>query len=190
MSHFYSMIMRMKYIERWGLMRNTQKETLSEHSLEVAFIAHALAIIKNRRLSGNVNPDRAAVCALFHDTSEILTGDLPTPIKYYSDEIKTVYKQIESVAGKQLCELLPEDLKPDYLEIFNNEDKEIEAIVKAADKISALIKCITEIEAGNREFLEAEKSTRKAIENLHLPEADIFMEEFLDSFSLSLDELN
>lgn len=189
MSHFYSMIMRMKYIERWGLMRNTQKETLSEHSLEVAFIAHALAIIKNRRLSGNANPDRAAVCALFHDTSEILTGDLPTPIKYYSDEIKTVYKQIESVAGKQLCELLPEDLKPDYLEIFNNEDKEIEAIVKAADKISALIKCITEIEAGNREFLEAEKSTRKAIENLHLPEADIFMEEFLESFSLPLDNI-
>lgn len=188
-SHFYSMITRMKYIERWGLMRNTQRETLSEHSLEVAFVAHALAVIKNRRLGGSVDADRAAVVAMFHDTSEILTGDLPTPIKYYSDEIKDVYKKIESVAGEQLCSLLPEDLRDDFFDIYKCEDKEILNIVKAADKISALIKCINEISAGNREFLQAEKSTRKAISDMALPEADIFMEEFLESFTLPLDDL-
>lgn len=189
MSHFYSMISRMKYIERWGLMRNTQKETLSDHTLEVAFIAHALAVIKNRRLGGQVDAERAAVVALFHDTSEILTGDLPTPIKYYSEEIKSAYKQIEDIAGRQLCSLLPEDLKPEFDGIFSCEDEEILGIVKAADKISALIKCITEISAGNRDFIQAEKSTRKAIKNMHLPEADIFMKEFLESFTLPLDNL-
>ena len=189
MSHFYSMITRMKYIERWGLMRNAQKETLSDHTLEVAFIAHALAVIKNRRLNGNVNADRAAVLALFHDTSEILTGDLPTPIKYYSEEIKSAYKRIEEIAGKQLCDLLPEDLKPEFDEIFSCCDEELLNIVKAADKISALIKCITEISAGNRDFIQAEKSTRKAIKNMHLPEADIFLKEFLESFTLPLDDI-
>lgn len=188
-SHFYSMISRMKYIERWGLMRNTQRETLSEHSLEVAFVAHALAVIKNRRLGGNVNAERAAVIAMFHDTSEILTGDLPTPIKYYSDEIKDVYKKIEGIAGDKLCSMLPDDLREDFSSIYNCEDEEICRIVKAADKISALIKCVNELAAGNREFLQAEKSTRKAIADMALPEADIFIEEFLESFSLPLDDL-
>ena len=188
-SHFYSMISRMKYIKRWGLMRNTREESLYEHSLEVAFIAHALALINNRRLGGSINADRAAVVAMFHDTTEILTGDLPTPIKYYSPEISSVYKQIESVAGEQLQELLPEDLKPDFSEIYECNDEEILAIVKAADKISALIKRIDEISLGNREFSAAEKATRKAIKNLKLREADIFLEEFLPSFSLPIDNM-
>ena len=188
-SHFYSMLSRMKYIERWALMRNTQRENLSEHSLETAFIAHALAVIKNRRLSGNVNAEKVALFAMFHDTTEILTGDLPTPIKYYSNDIRDVYKKIETVAGEQLCELLPEDLRPDFIEIYNCEDEEILKLIKAADKISALIKCICERNAGNNEFSAAEKATRAAIERMELPEATIFLDEFIESFSLPLDNL-
>lgn len=189
MSHFYSMISRMKHIKRWGLMRNTQSENLSEHSLEVAFIAHALCVIKNRRLGGNVDADRAAVVAMFHDTTEILTGDLPTPIKYYSEEISSAYKQIEALAGKQLTTLLPDDLRDEFLPIFECDDEEICKIVKAADKISALIKCVSELSSGNREFSSAEKSTRKAIKAMKLKEADIFIDEFLPSFSLPIDNM-
>ena len=188
-SHFYSMLSRMKYIERWALMRNTQKENLSEHSLETAFISHALAVIKNRRLGGNVNAERVALVAMFHDTTEILTGDLPTPIKYYSDDIRDVYKKIETVAGTQLTELLPEDLRKDFADIYNCDDEEIQKIVKAADKISALIKCVCERNAGNNEFLAAEKSTRASIADMHLPEADIFLAEFMESFTQPLDSI-
>lgn len=189
MSHFYSMISRMKHIKRWGLMRNTQSENLSEHSLEVAFIAHALCVIKNKRLGGSVDADRAAVVAMFHDTTEIITGDLPTPIKYYSEEISSAYKQIEALAGKQLTALLPDDLRDDFLPIFECDDEEICKIVKAADKISALIKCVSELSSGNREFSSAEKSTRKAIKAMKLKEADIFIDEFLPSFSLPIDNM-
>lgn len=188
-SHFYSMLSRMKYIERWALMRNTQKENLSEHSLETAFIAHALAVIKNRRLGGNVNAERVALIAMFHDTTEILTGDLPTPIKYYSDDIRNVYKKIETVAGTQLTELLPEDLREDFVDIYNCNDEEINKIIKAADKISALIKCVCEKNAGNNEFLAAEKATRASIEGMRLPEADIFLAEFMESFTQPLDSI-
>ena len=188
-SHFYSMLSRMKYIERWALMRNTQKENLSEHSLETAFIAHALAVIKNRRLGGNVNAERVALIAMFHDTTEILTGDLPTPIKYYSDDIRNVYKKIETVAGTQLTELLPEDIREDFMDIYNCNDEEILKIVKAADKISALIKCVCEKNAGNNEFLAAEKATRASIEGMRLPEADIFLAEFMESFTQPLDSI-
>ncbi|MBQ2274712.1 MAG: 5'-deoxynucleotidase [Clostridia bacterium] len=188
-SHFYSMLSRMKYIERWALMRNTQKENLSEHSLETAFIAHALAVIKNRRLGGNVNAERVALIAMFHDTTEILTGDLPTPIKYYSDDIRNVYKKIETVAGTQLTELLPEDLREDFINIYNCNDEEINKIIKAADKISALIKCVCEKNAGNNEFLAAEKATRASIEGMRLPEADIFLAEFMESFTQPLDSI-
>lgn len=188
-SHFYSMLSRMKYIERWALMRNTQKENLSEHSLETAFIAHALAVIKNRRLGGNVNAERVALIAMFHDTTEILTGDLPTPIKYYSDDIRNVYKKIETVAGTQLTELLPEDLREDFINIYNCNDEEINKIIKAADKISALIKCVCEKNAGNNEFLAAEKATRTSIEGMRLPEADIFLAEFMESFTQPLDSI-
>lgn len=178
---------RMKNIFRWGLMRNTRSENLSEHSFEVAQIAHALAIINNKRFGGNIDPYFTAVAAMYHDSSEIITGDMPTPIKYYNEEIKGAYKQIEAAAEKQLREMLPDDFKEDFLKIYS-PDSETAKIIKAADKISALIKCIEELNMGNREFLDAEKSVRKAIENMNLPEANVFMEEFMPGFSLSLDE--
>lgn len=187
-SHFYAMLFRMKYIDRWALMRNTRKETLSEHTLETAFIAHALAVIENKRLGGSVNAERAAVMALFHDTTEIITGDLPTPVKYYNEDIKTAYKEMERVAENRLLNLLPEDLKDEFEDIFNEKDEHLCKIVKAADKISALIKCKDELSLGNREFAAAFDSTAKAVKELGLPAADIFVEEFLESFSLSLDE--
>jgi 5'-deoxynucleotidase len=187
--HFYAMISRMKNINRWGLMRNTRNENLSEHSLEVAFISHALAVINNVRLGGSVNPETTAVAAMYHDTTEIITGDMPTPIKYYNCTIKKAYKDIEKVAENRLLDNLPDDFKPTYTKIYNPE-ADITRLVKAADKISALIKCIEECNMGNREFLVAKDSTLNAIKDLNCPEADIFMEEFLDSFSLSLDELN
>lgn len=188
-NHFYAMMSRMKNIYRWGLMRNTKPENLSEHSLEVAFIAHALAIINNTRLGGNVNPDSVAVAAMYHDTTEIITGDMPTPIKYYNCDIKKVYKDIEKVAENRLIEKLPQDFKAVFQKIYN-PDQEAARLVKAADKISALIKCIEESNMGNREFAIAEKSTREAIKALNCPEADIFIQEFLESYYLSLDELN
>ncbi len=187
-SHFYAMMSRMKNIERWGLMRNTRHENLSEHTLDVAFIAHALALIKNRRFGGNVDANAVAVAAMFHDTSEIITGDMPTPIKYYNADIKNVYKEIEAVAEDRLITLLPEDLRDDFIPIYNPDDQ-TKKLVKAADKISALIKCIEERNSGNQEFRSAEASTLKSIKELNMPEADMFLEEFLDSYSLTLDEL-
>lgn len=187
-SHFYAMLSRMKNIYRWGLMRNTRNENLSEHSLEVALIAHALAVIRNKRLGGNVDANTVAVCAMFHDTSEIITGDMPTPIKYYNADIKSAYKNIEKVAQEKLLSLLPEDLKEDFVPLYN-PDEQTKKIIKAADKISALIKCIEETVSGNREFEAAKESTSKAIKELNLPEADIFMEEFIDSFYLPIDDM-
>ena len=184
---FYAVMSRMKYIYRWGLMRNTRPENLSEHSLEVAQIAHALALLNNNRLGGTVDPNATAVAAMYHDTSEILTGDLPTPIKYRNNEIKTAYKQIEAAAQGQLTDLLPEDFKDAFHTVYN-PDEDVTRLVKAADKISALIKCTEEQNSGNREFDEAKKSVLQAIENLHCPEADIFLEEFMPAFSLTLDE--
>ena len=187
--HFYAMLSRMKNIYRWGLMRNTKQENLSEHSLEVAFIAHALAVIHNRRYKGQLDVNKIAVAAMFHDTTEIITGDMPTPIKYYNPEIRTVYKQIEKVAGDRLLSMLPEDLKPDFEELYA-PDSETVKFIKAADKISALIKCIEENNQGNREFLAAEKSTRKIIQDMNMPEANVFLDEFIESFSKPIDELN
>lgn len=186
-SHFYAILARMKYIKRWGLMRNTREENLSEHSLEVAYIAHALALIKNKRLGSKINPEKAALVAMFHDTSEILTGDLPTPIKYYNPDIKTAYKKIETIAENELLSMLPSDFRDDFKEIYTPEP-EIAKIVKAADKLSALIKCLEETNMGNREFSEAENSTRLSLASMNMPEVDIFIEEFLDSFSMTLDE--
>lgn len=186
-SHFYAMLSRMKNINRWGLMRNTRTENLSEHSLEVAFVAHALAILGNNRLGKNYNADRVAVCAMFHDTSEIITGDMPTPIKYFNPEIKDAYKKIEAVAEQELISKLPEDMRKDFGEIYSPDDDTLK-LIKAADKISALIKCIEELNMGNLEFKDAERSTRKAIKKLDLAEAQMFMDEFIDSFYLSLDK--
>ncbi len=186
-SHFYAMLSRMKNIYRWGLMRNTRRENLSEHSLETAYIAHALAVIRNRRLKGNIDANFVAAAAMFHDTSEIITGDMPTPIKYYNSDIKTVYKEIEAVAQKRLIDMLPEDLRGDYVPLYEL-DEDIKKLIKAADKISALIKCIEETESGNREFTAALKSTREVIERLGVKEAQIFLDEYIDSFYLTLDE--
>ena len=186
-NRFYAVMSRMKYIYRWGLMRNTRPENLSEHSLEVAQIAHALALLNNRRFGGNADPNATAVAAMYHDTSEILTGDLPTPIKYRNDEIKTAYKQIEAAAEKQLTDLLPEDFKDAFRAVYA-PDEEVARLVKAADKISALIKCTEEQNSGNREFDEAKKSVLQAIADLHCPEADLFLQEFMPAFSLTLDE--
>lgn len=187
-NHFYAMLSRMKNIYRWGLMRNSKTENLSEHSLETAYIAHALAIIKNKRFGGNVNPEKAAVAAMFHDTSEIITGDMPTPVKYYNSQIKNVYKEIEANAQNTLISMLPDYMKDDISAVYNCADTDILRIVKAADKISAYIKCVEELNMGNREFAVAEKSVKAAVKELNLPEADLFMKEFIPSFSLSLDE--
>lgn len=189
------MLSRMKYIYRWGLMRNTRQESLSEHSLEVAYIAHALTVIRNRRLGGNLSAEHSAVLAMFHDASEIITGDLPTPVKYYNDEIRTAYKQMESVAGNQILRMMPEDLQPDFALYFSGdndiksaEDAEYEKIVKAADKLSAYIKCMEEEKMGNSEFSMAMHSTEESLGKMELPEVRIFMDEFIGSFRLTLDE--
>lgn len=182
------MMARMKNIYRWGLMRNVRRENLSEHSLEVAQIAHALAVISNKRFGGNIDPNFTAVVAMYHDTCEIITGDMPTPIKYYNAEIKSAYKQIEGEAQKQLTAMLPEDFKEEFNKIYN-PDEQIERLVKAADKLSALIKCNEELNFSNHEFEIAAKATRESIEKMGVPEAKIFLEEFIPAYSLSLDEL-
>ena len=191
MGNFYAMLSRMKYINRWGLKRNTLSENIAEHSLEVAYIAHALALIRERRLGVPCDAERAAVLAMFHDCTEIITGDMPTPIKYHSPEIRAAYREVENLAAGNLLALLPEDLRPDYTSIFdedNEEDAALRPLVKAADKISAIIKCIEERKTGNREFIVAEEGQRRAVEEMGLPEADIFMAEFLPAYEQSIDE--
>lgn len=190
---FFAVISRMKYINRWALMRNTINENISEHSLETAFIAHALALIRNRRFGGSVNAERAALLAMYHDATEIITGDLPTPVKYYNKEIRSVYGEIERNATEQLLGYLPDDLRDDYRDLFDtgkagDADKELWPLVKAADKISALIKCLEERRMGNNDFQSAEKATLAAIHALNLPEAEVFLDEFIPAYSLTLDE--
>ncbi|MBQ1537817.1 MAG: 5'-deoxynucleotidase [Ruminococcus sp.] len=187
---FFAVISRMKYINRWALMRNTITENISEHSLEVAFIAHALALIRNKRFHGKIDPERCALLAMYHDVSEIITGDLPTPVKYYNKEIRSVYEEIEHKAIDQLLSYLPDDLKEDYRPLFSytEEEAELWAIVKAADKLSALIKCIEERRMGNDDFVSAEQSTLDSIHALKLPEAEVFLEEFIPAYTLTLDD--
>lgn len=191
-SNFYAMISRMKYINRWGLMNNTKYENLSEHSLEVAVIAHCLVLIHNKRFGGSLNCERAALLGVFHDCTEIITGDMPTPIKYFNPQIQNAYKAIEENAADRLSAMLPDDFRDEMSQILKMEgaeDDELKKFVKAADKFSALIKCIDEIRMGNDEFRQAEKTIRKAIDNMNLPEAKVFSEEFLPAFSLTLDEM-
>ena len=188
--NFFSMVNRMKLIDRWALMRNTSKENIAEHSHSVAVIAHALALIGNKKFGKSYNADRAAVLALYHDTTEVITGDMPTPVKYYNDEIKNVYKDIEAVAGERLLSMLPDDFRDEYKTVFERQenDKELWMLVKAADKISALIKCIEENRMGNREFDLALKAQEEKIEAIKLPEVQYFREHFLPSYYLTLDE--
>lgn len=192
MSHFFAMISRMKYIERWALMRNAERENISEHSLEVAMIAHALAVLGNRRLERNYDADRAALIGMYHDANEIITGDMPTPVKYYSNEMQTLFHGIEDRAAESLLAMLPEDIRGDYEAIFfpTGDDEPLKRLVKAADKISALIKCIEESKAGNREFDHARKTIEAAIAKLAVPEAEIFLAEFLPSYEKTLDEIS
>ena len=189
-NEFYALMSRMRCITRWGLMRNTFSENIQEHSHQVAILAHALALIRRDilHLSGP-DPNRCAVAALYHDDSEILTGDLPTPIKYYNAEIKSAYKEVERVAGNRLLAMLPPALRDSYAPLVLEDDEEVNPIVKAADKLSAYIKCVEEQKAGNREFDSAAATIHTALENLHLPELDWFMAECLPAFSLNLDQL-
>ena len=189
-SKFFAIISRMKYINRWSLMRNTVTENISEHSLEVAFIAHLLAVLRNKRFGGNVNPERVALLAMYHDTAEIITGDLPTPIKYYNKNIKSVYSEIENNASNQLLSYLPDDIKEEYRPLLFKDESESKhwELVKAADKISALIKCVEEKQMGNKDFSDAESATLKIIKELNVKEADVFLEEFMPSYGLTLDK--
>ena len=185
---FYALLSRMRYISRWGLMRSSIPENVQEHSHETAVYAHALGIIRCEIFGGECDPDHLAVLAVYHDASEILTGDLPTPIKYHDGAIRDAYKKVESAADDKLLAMLPESLRAAYEPAFHASEEE-ERLVKAADKLSALCKCIEERKTGNREFLSAEEQTRRALEEMHLPEADWFMEHCLGAFEKNLDEL-
>lgn len=188
MYSFFAMMSRLKYINRWALMRNSREENLSEHSLEVAIISHALCIIGNKRLGKNLNADRAALIGMYHDATEIITGDLPTPVKYFNANIKTVYKEIEHIASEKLLSILPEDFREEYKEILEPNCEYEKKLVKGADKLSAYIKCLDERRTGNDEFEFAEKATLDAVKALNLPEVDIFMKEFMPAYGKTLDE--
>ena len=188
-SHFFAYISRMRFIQRWALMRNTAPENVQEHSHQAAVLAHALAVIRNEKFGGHVDPGRVAVAALYHDASEILTGDMPTPVKYGNPAIRDAYKQVEAVANERLVSMLPEELQDTYRDALNEYDGETRTLVKAADKLSAYIKCVEEVKAGNGEFREAAAQTRKALEAYDLPEVGYFLDTFLESFALTLDEL-
>ena len=187
---FFPMISRMRYIHRWGLMRNTFSENIQEHSHMVAVLAHALAVIQNERFGGQTDPGRVAVAALYHDASEILTGDMPTPIKYDNPELQNAYKQVEASAERRLLDMLPPELRPTFSDVLSPEAHEIRALVKAADKLSAYLKCVEELKAGNAEFKKAKEQTYAALNQNPLPALGYFMETFLPDFELTLDELN
>lgn len=192
MNHsFFALMGRMKYISRWALMRNTHPENLANHSHETAVIAHALALIGNHKLGKRYNAERAALLGLYHDAPEILTGDMPTPVKYYDPEMKNAYRRVEEKAQETLIDKLPDYLQGDFCEILRGtgeSDAQLRTLVKAADKLCALIKCIEEEKAGNTEFTQAGRSTRRILEELRCPEAEIFVREFLSAYSMTLDE--
>ena len=190
MNNFFGMLSRMKYINRWGLMRNNINENIAEHSLQVAIIAHGLAVIGNKRFGRNLNAEHIAMMGIMHDTTEIITGDLPTPIKYYAPEIRDAYKKVENIAANQLLKELPEDMQEAYEDILIEDDSIEWKYVKAADKLSAYIKCIEEKNTGNTDFAKAEDTIRKALEDMQMEEIDVFIEEFLPAYVMTLDEIN
>ncbi len=192
MSHFFAYLSRMKHIQRWGLMRNTQTENIQEHSLRVAMIAYTLSVARKRVFAKEINPERTAILALYHDASEVITGDLAAPIKYFNPEIKTAYKEIEKVAEQHLYSMLPAEIQQDFERLFfpREEDEEHWRIIKAADKLCAYMKCLEELQAGNLEFARAEKTIRAQVDELKMPEVDWFLDQFIPSFSLTLDELD
>lgn len=189
-NEFYALMSRMRNITRWSLMRNTFSENIQEHSHQVAMLAHALALIRREILHlDGPDPDRCAVAALYHDATETLTGDMPTPIKYYNPQIKSAYKQVERIAGERLVAMLPEQLQAHYEPIIQESDPEIRMVVKAADKLSAYIKCIEEQKAGNTEFESAAKQTMDSMKAMECAELDWFIAECLPAFLLNLDQL-
>lgn len=190
-SHFYAYISKLRWLQRWGLKRNTVNENVMEHSWEVATIAHALALIKNRFFSGMLDVNAVVVAALYHDCGEVITGDLPSPIKYHTPEITQAYKAIERQAEQELLNLLPDELQADYRDVLIEDQiaEEHRTIIKAADTIAAYIKCRTEVKAGNQEFSKAEEAVKARLEGLNMPEVTYFMDTFIDSYSLTLDEL-
>lgn len=189
-NEFYALLGRMRYITRWGLMRNSFSENIQEHSHQVAVLAHALALIRRDVLHLPApDPERCAVAALYHDATEILTGDLPTPIKYYSPEIRDAYKQVEHIAGEQLLDMLPQQLRQSYVNLIHERDDEVTDIVKAADKLSAYIKCVEEQKAGNKEFETAASQTMASMHAMERPELEWFIYHCLPAFGRNLDEL-
>lgn len=189
MHKFFAYISRMKYITRWSLMRNSVSENIQEHSHMVAVLAHALGVIRRDVYHRDCRPDACAAAALFHDATEIFTGDLPTPIKYYSPAIREAYRQVEGVAADKLLRMLPEQLRPAYRPLLREEDGEIAALVKAADKLAAYIKCLEELEAGNNEFADAAGETLEALRRMEMPEVAWFLDHFAEAFGLTLDGL-
>ena len=191
-SHFFAYLSRMKFIQRWGLMRNIRAENIQEHSLQVAMIAHGLALIRNRLFAGELDPERVMALAVFHEVGEVITGDLASPIKYFNPEIKRAYGEIEEVASQKLFDMIPAELREDYRPLLFRGEADVEnwKLVKAADKICAYVKCLEELKAGNQEFSKAKKAVEKDIERLELPEVRYFMERFVPSFTLTLDELD
>ena len=189
-NEFYALLGRMRYITRWGLMRNTFSENLTEHSYMTAVLAHALALIRRDILKlDGPDPDRCAVAAMYHDVSEILTGDLPTPVKYYNADIKAAYKQVERIAGNRVLDMLPQELRRSYEHDVLEDDPAVKPIVKAADKLSAHIKCLEEQKTGNTEFDFAAKQTWDAMKAMALPELEWFLDNCLAPFSMNLDQL-
>ncbi len=189
MDSFFALIARMKNIDRWALMRSVTRENVQEHSHMVAVLAHALAVIRRDVFGQSCDPDAAAAAALYHDAAEILTGDLPTPIKYYDPEIMTAYRKVEAAASEKLLAMLPEAMRPAYAPLLAEPDPALKPLIKAADKLSAYIKCIEERRAGNDEFLQAERKTLDALHGYGLPEVDWFLETFIPAFDRTLDEL-
>ncbi len=191
MSHLFAYLSRMKFIRRWSLMHSTYPENVQEHSLQVALVTHMLAVIRNRLFSGGVSPERAVTLALYHDVGEVLIGDLPTPVKYFNPEIKTAYQTIEKTAVHKLFGMLPAELRDDYRPFFEpaDTDRDLHELIKAADKLCAYLKCLEEGSAGNQEFSQAEQTLKEAVERIDLPEVRYFLETFVPSFRLTLDEL-
>ena len=188
--HFFAYLSRMRYITRWGLMRSIVPENVQEHSHMTAVLAHALAVIRRDVLGGEADPERAATAALFHDAGEILTGDLPTPVKYFSPTLRSSYREVEDLAAEKLLSTLPEAMRPAYAPWLQEDyDRETWSLVKAADKLSAHIQCLEELKAGNPEFRKAAQQTKAALLDMELPEVAYFMEHFLPAFQLTLDEL-
>lgn len=190
MNNFFGMLARMKYINRWGLMRNTITENIAEHSLDVAIIAHGLALIGNTYFGKKLDAEHIAVLAMMHDTTEIITGDLPTPIKYYAPEIRDSYKKVEEIAAEQLIAELPAELQPEYENILKEEKNEDWKYVKAADKLSAYVKCIEEKNMGNTDFLKAEETLKNSLLEMNMDEVEYFIDKFLPSYTMTLDEIN